>query len=323
MLLKAFNENTDAADECDGVMLCLGRFLRIRDFFWPVRAEYVLGSASCYVYEKNVMGSLEEEKYIYPSSLENVFPLESLLSYIHMNRQRVPLTVLNMVKTLLEATSVSEDAMDFLVRQPAPAYTHLRYIDWLRPYINEIPNQLPLVDKKREEVLARVSLCNLYLDDLYKHVEHRNTPLFLHVLGQVAEKVHVGTMEDALKQARVDFFRVPVFAVESLPNGNGNSALDRFLENGRLQTLATEDSNILRFFKQCSKPLAIKAKNVEEHEDKEIISLFDEEPYPKKDAPDASQPTISTDPPKQPEEAPKPESDQKQPLEPIPEIVPE
>ena len=261
----------------------------------------MLGSASCYVYEKNVMGSLEEEKYIYPSSLENVFPLESLLSYIHMNRLRVPLTALNMIKTVLEATSVSEEALDFLARQPAPAYTHLRYIDWLRPYINEIPNQLPLTDKKREEVVSKLSLCNLYLDDLYKHIEHRNTPLFIHVLGQVAEKVHVGTMEDALKQARVDFFRVPVFAVESLPNGKGNSAFDKFLENGRLQTQATEDSNILRFFKQSSKPLAIKAKNVEEHEDKEIISLFDEEPYPKKDAPDSSQPTIETDPPKQPE----------------------
>lgn len=75
VLLKIFNENTDVADECDGVMLCISRFLRIRDFFWPVRAEYILGYASCYVYEKNIMASLEEEKYIYPSSLENVFPL--------------------------------------------------------------------------------------------------------------------------------------------------------------------------------------------------------------------------------------------------------
>lgn len=40
--------------------------------------------------------------------------------------------------------------MDFLIRQPSPAYIYLRYIDWLRPYINEIPNQLPLLDKKRE-----------------------------------------------------------------------------------------------------------------------------------------------------------------------------
>jgi hypothetical protein len=48
------------------------------------------------------------------------------------------------------------------------------------------------------------------------------------------------------------------------------------LENGRLQAQATETSNILRLFKQSNKPLAIKAKNVEEHEDKELISLFDE-----------------------------------------------
>ena len=282
-----------------------------------MRAEYVLGFASCYVYEKNVMASLEEEKYIYPSSLENVFPLESLLSYIHMNRLRVPLTILNMIKTVLEATSVSEEAMDYLARQPSPAYTHLRYIDWLRPYINEIPNQLPLLDKKRDEVISKISVCNLYLDDLYKHIEHRNAQLSLHVLGQVGEKVEIGTMEDTLKQVKINFYRVPVFAVESLPNTKGNSAFDHFLENGRLQTQATEESNILRFFKQSSKPLAIKAKNVEEHEDKEIISLFDEEPYPKKEA-DSTQPIIETDPPKKAEEVPLPEAELKQPLEPIP-----
>jgi hypothetical protein len=97
------------------------------------------------------MVTLEEEKYVYPSTLENVFPLESLLSYIHINRMRVPLTVLNMIKTLLEATSCSEEAMDYLIAQPAPSYTHLRYIDWLRPFVNEVVNGLTgLSDKKHE-----------------------------------------------------------------------------------------------------------------------------------------------------------------------------
>lgn len=50
-------------------MLCISRFLTIRDDFWRMRAEYVLGYGCCYVYEKNMMVSLDEEKYIYPSTL--------------------------------------------------------------------------------------------------------------------------------------------------------------------------------------------------------------------------------------------------------------
>jgi hypothetical protein len=56
--------------------------------------------------------------------------------------------------------------MDYMISQPAPAYTHLRYIDWLRPYVNEVVNTLILTDKKREDAVSKVSLCNLYLDDL-------------------------------------------------------------------------------------------------------------------------------------------------------------
>lgn len=54
-----------------------------------------------------------------------------------------------MIKTLLESTSCSEEAMNYIIKQPAPSYMHLRYIDWLRPYINDIPKQLSITDKKK------------------------------------------------------------------------------------------------------------------------------------------------------------------------------
>jgi hypothetical protein len=56
--------------------------------------------------------------------------------------------------------------MDYLLKIPSPSYLNLRYIDWIRPYINSVLNQLSLSDKKTEEVLNKISLCNLYLDDL-------------------------------------------------------------------------------------------------------------------------------------------------------------
>lgn len=78
----------------------------------------------------------------------------------------MPLTILNILKTILEGTSISEPAMDYLLKIPSPSYLNLRYIDWIRPYINSVLNQLSLSDKKTEEVLNKISLCNLYLDDL-------------------------------------------------------------------------------------------------------------------------------------------------------------
>lgn len=56
-------------------MLCISRFMTITDDFWTQRAEFVLGFPSSYIYEKNIMNSIDEEKYTYPSTLENVFPL--------------------------------------------------------------------------------------------------------------------------------------------------------------------------------------------------------------------------------------------------------
>lgn len=47
-----------------------------------------------FIYQKNLLASIDEEKYTYPSTLENIFPLESLLSYAHINRNRYLLSYL-------------------------------------------------------------------------------------------------------------------------------------------------------------------------------------------------------------------------------------
>ncbi len=124
---------------------------------------------------------------------------------------------------------------------------------------------MPLSDKQKENAIKKISICNLYLDDLDKYIQRRNTPMFVHIIGQIGEKINTEFFNDPLKQVEINIYRVPVFGIESLPNGKGNSSVDHVLENGRLQTQVTETSNILKLFKQSNKPLAIKAKNVEEH----------------------------------------------------------
>jgi hypothetical protein len=63
--------------------------------------------------------------------------------------------------------------------------------------------------------------------------------------------------------------------LKSEPTGFGNKALDDYLEHGRFNKQVTKESNILCLFKEYSKPLALK-QAVEESEDKEIESLFDD-----------------------------------------------
>jgi hypothetical protein len=55
VLLKVFNENTDASDDCETVMVCISKVLRIADEYWTLRAEAILGYGTCYVFDKNVM----------------------------------------------------------------------------------------------------------------------------------------------------------------------------------------------------------------------------------------------------------------------------
>lgn len=100
-------------------------------------------------------------------------------------RFRAPLTVLNILKYTLEATSVSEISMQYMLRMPSPCYYYLRYTDWVRPYVNSVINHLNLSDKKKEEVISKVSLCNMYLDDLEKV---KKDDMDILILGEVEKK---------------------------------------------------------------------------------------------------------------------------------------
>ena len=88
------------------------------------------------------------------------------------------------------------------------------------------------------------------------------------ILGEIQKKELIEKITIPDIDAHVNIYSVPVYVAESVPNGNGNNTFDEFLTNGRLEKQVTEDSNILKFFKQCQKPLAIKGKPVEEPEDK-------------------------------------------------------
>jgi hypothetical protein len=82
-------------------------------------------------------------------------------------------------------------------------------------------------------------------------------------LGEIGKKELVETIMNSEGDAHVNIYSVPVWVAPSRPNGCGNDTFDAHLKNGRLEKKVTLESNILKFFKQSSKALAIKAQPVE------------------------------------------------------------
>lgn len=92
--------------------------------------------------------------------------------------------------------------------------------------------------------------------------------MFTLMIGEIGQKKLISKINSPCEDVYINIYSVPVYVVESFPTGIGNATFDTVLTNYRLEKLATENSNILKFFKQSSKPLAIKGKPVEEPEDK-------------------------------------------------------
>jgi len=54
---------------------CISKYLVISDEYWVNRAEFVLGYSSPYIYSDNLLSSLDEERFVYSSTLEDLFPV--------------------------------------------------------------------------------------------------------------------------------------------------------------------------------------------------------------------------------------------------------
>lgn len=66
-------------------VVCL-EILKIRDDFWINRAESLLGVGIPFVMKNNVMVSFDEERFVYTSTIYDIFPIECLFSYVYLYR---------------------------------------------------------------------------------------------------------------------------------------------------------------------------------------------------------------------------------------------
>ncbi len=59
VMLITLNEITDAKDEMIDICSCISKYLVITDEYWQNRAEFILGYSSPYIFNDNLMTSLD------------------------------------------------------------------------------------------------------------------------------------------------------------------------------------------------------------------------------------------------------------------------
>lgn len=114
-----------------------------------------------------------------------------------------------MIDTILEVCTGNEQLIAFLLKQPSPSYIYLRYVDWIRPYINEVINVISVTDKKREELIIKINRCNIYLDIL----DRAKQEMFVIISGEIGEKILVDSYPDSDQQVVINIYNVPVYGI--------------------------------------------------------------------------------------------------------------
>ena len=86
ILLSSICSVTDMNDEMKELAGLVESIMTINDGFWRERAEAIFGLSSPYVLDNNAMSTLDEERYIFTSTLFDIFPIECLFTYVYLYR---------------------------------------------------------------------------------------------------------------------------------------------------------------------------------------------------------------------------------------------
>jgi len=85
--------------------------------------EFLLGYGKVYLSKSNRLNTVDQDIFLYSSTVEYVFPIECILSYLWTARINNQLTSLYVLVELLDWMSGFEWVAKYVRRQPAPNYT--------------------------------------------------------------------------------------------------------------------------------------------------------------------------------------------------------
>ena len=277
-ILTAIGCITDKNDEMEDLSHVVREVMVIKDEFWKHRADMLLGWGAPYLLPDNSISALDSERFVFSSTLFDIFPVESLFNYAYLYRANM--SCFHLLKVIVHGCSVTEESMRFLASQPSLSYAFSSYIDWIKLYVTNYLDFQVIDEKKKERLKSEAEELMKYIDDILafrkEHIEEcMYKPLLAGKLGEKNE-------EHSIKKGDVEVIVVEInaYCIESQPTGSGNASIDKYLDGSLVEKKISEDSTLLCLIRKPNKGIALKMKSVEEAEDKEIVSLFDDYPDP-------------------------------------------
>ena len=277
-ILTAIGCITDKNDEIEDLSHVVREVMVIKDEFWKHRADMLLGWGNPYLLPDNSISALDSERFVFTSTLFDIFPVECLFNYAYLYRANM--SCFHLLKAIVHGCSVTEESMRFLASQPSLCYAFASYIDWAKLYVTNFLDFHVIDEKKKERLKSETENLMKYIDDIMafrqEHIEEcMYKPLLAGKLGERKE-------EHSIKKGDVEVLVVEInaYCLESQPTGSGNASIDKYMDGSLVDKKISEDSTLLYLIKKPNKGIALKMKAVEEAEDKELVSLFDDYPDP-------------------------------------------
>ena len=154
--------------------------------------------------------------------------------------------------------AATQTLTEFLVRQRAVTYQHLRYYHWVRKYALEVKSLVSLTKENAEHVDTQIQDILKYCSTLDRYVEEQKINLDSLIAGAVIEqrvqyKVNVQDQVNIFQE--LTEFEVYGVGLSPLESPLDNSTLSEALEGSKLKDKNIDpNSNVLYIMKPSSTP---------------------------------------------------------------------
>lgn len=110
--------------------------------------EFIIGYGKIFPSKTYRLNNVDQDLFVYSSTIENIFPIECVLGYLWVTRGNNQLSTVHALAELLDWMVGYEWVGQFVRRQPSPNYTSTYFHDWIRPYLSNVK---PLLMEKKME----------------------------------------------------------------------------------------------------------------------------------------------------------------------------
>jgi hypothetical protein len=135
----------------------------------------LLGYGKIYMSKTYKLEAIDQDIYVYASTIEDIYPIECVLNYMYTTRINNQLSVLYIIKELLEMISRYEWVSRYMSLQPATNNTYRFFYEWIKPYlmnVRAVLSQQKVDQDKVDKIIKRSLECY----DQFEKWTQANTP---------------------------------------------------------------------------------------------------------------------------------------------------